>query len=88
MKVRAVPVIDRYLVNELVSPFLFGGALFTFFLVFIFDSVLLSRRIKKTLAERLPNENPKGAVWYGVSRSTMIRRWRFPKPEVGLGADV
>lgn len=33
MKVRAVPVIDRYLVGELVSPFLFGGALFTFFLV-------------------------------------------------------
>jgi LPS export ABC transporter permease LptG len=33
VKVRAVPVIDRYLVTELVSPFLFGGALFTFFLV-------------------------------------------------------
>src|SRR3982751_6390164 len=33
VKVRAVPVIDRYLVKELVSPFLFGGALFTFFLV-------------------------------------------------------
>jgi LPS export ABC transporter permease LptG/LPS export ABC transporter permease LptF len=33
VKVRAVPVIDRYLVKELVSPFFFGGALFTFFLV-------------------------------------------------------
>jgi LPS export ABC transporter permease LptG len=33
VKARAVPVIDRYLVRELVSPFLFGGALFTFFLV-------------------------------------------------------
>src|SRR5687768_12561205 len=33
VKARAVPVIDRYLVKELVSPFLFGGALFTFFLV-------------------------------------------------------
>lgn len=29
----AVPVIDRYLARELVSPFFFGGALFTFFLV-------------------------------------------------------
>jgi LPS export ABC transporter permease LptG len=28
-----VPVLDRYIVSELVSPFLFGGALFTFFLV-------------------------------------------------------
>jgi LPS export ABC transporter permease LptG len=29
----AVPVLDRYLVRELISPFCFGGALFTFFLV-------------------------------------------------------
>ena len=28
-----VPVLDRYILRELVSPFLFGGALFTFFLV-------------------------------------------------------
>jgi LPS export ABC transporter permease LptG len=33
VKSRAVPVLDRYLVRELVSPFFFGGALFTFFLV-------------------------------------------------------
>src|SRR4051795_4925948 len=62
--------------------------LFAFFLVFIGDSVLLARKIKRTLAERLPKESPKGAVWYGVSRSTMIRRWRFPKPEVALGAEL
>jgi LPS export ABC transporter permease LptG len=29
----AVPVLDRYIIRELVSPFCFGGALFTFFLV-------------------------------------------------------
>jgi LPS export ABC transporter permease LptG len=33
MKGPAVPVLDRYIARELVSPFLFGGALFTFFLV-------------------------------------------------------
>jgi LPS export ABC transporter permease LptG len=33
MRSPAVPVLDRYIVRELVSPFLFGGALFTFFLV-------------------------------------------------------
>ena len=27
-------------------------------------------------------------IWYGVSRATMIRRWRFPKPQVALGAEV
>jgi Protein of unknown function (DUF3043) len=62
--------------------------LMIFFLVFIVDSVLLSRRIKRAIAERLPKENPKGAAWYGISRSTMIRRWRFPKPQVKIGADV
>ncbi len=62
--------------------------LMIFFLVFLVDSVLLSRRIKRAVAERLPKESAKGAVWYGISRSTMIRRWRFPKPQVALGADV
>src|SRR5581483_6170282 len=33
VKAPAVPVIDRYLIKELVSPFFLGGALFTFFLV-------------------------------------------------------
>ena len=28
-----MPVLDRYIIRELISPFLFGGALFTFFLV-------------------------------------------------------
>ena len=61
-----------------------------FFLLLVVDSVVLSRRIKRTLAERFPDGSQKtgGAVWYGITRSTMIRRWRFPKPEVPLGAKV
>jgi hypothetical protein len=63
-----------------------------FFLLLIVDSVVLSRRIKRKLAERFPGDpqaqKTRGLVWYGISRSTMIRRWRFPKPEVPLGAEV
>src|SRR5438309_1951215 len=33
MRWPALPVLDRYIARELVSPFLFGSALFTFFLV-------------------------------------------------------
>ncbi|HEX6212127.1 MAG TPA: LptF/LptG family permease, partial [Methylomirabilota bacterium] len=33
MRSPAVPVLDRYIIRELISPFCFGGALFTFFLV-------------------------------------------------------
>src|SRR3954470_18033242 len=64
--------------------------LFAFFLVLIVDSVVLGRRIKRAVAERFPDQadTARGLVWYGISRSTMIRRWRFPKPDVPLGADV
>jgi Protein of unknown function (DUF3043) len=63
---------------------------FLFFLVIIADSVFLGRRIKHKVRERFPNQDHRmrGLIWYGVSRSTMVRRWRFPKPEVALGAEV
>lgn len=64
--------------------------LFSFFALLIVDSVVLSRRIKRTLAERFPagTEKTRGASWYGISRATMIRRWRFPKPDVAVGSTV
>ncbi|MDK3255901.1 DUF3043 domain-containing protein [Blastococcus capsensis] len=61
-----------------------------YFMVLIIDSFVLGRKIKRTVAGRFPGQDHKmtGLVWYGISRSTMIRRWRFPKPEVPLGAEV
>ena len=63
---------------------------FAFFLVIIGDSFILGRKIKATVTERFPNtqQRMRSLVWYGISRATMIRRWRFPKPQVALGADV
>ena len=63
---------------------------FLFFLVIIADSVVLGRRIKRKVLERFPDEDHRmrGLIWYGISRSTMVRRWRFPKAEVTVGADV
>lgn len=62
---------------------------FAFFLLIIADSVVLGRKIKKKVAERFPTvTKTRGLIWYGISRATMIRRWRFPKPQVQLGADV
>ena len=63
---------------------------FAFFLVIVADSFLLGRKIKKMLAERQPNhtEKTRTLVWYGISRATMVRRWRFPKPRVSLGDEV
>lgn len=64
--------------------------LYGFFLVLVVDSVVLVRQIKKKVAERFPDgaQNTRGVALYGISRSTMIRRWRFPKPEVPVGAEV
>jgi hypothetical protein len=62
--------------------------LYAFFLVLIVDSFLLSRRIKRVLGERLPKESHRGAVWYGISRATMPRRWRYPKAQVPTGAEL
>jgi hypothetical protein len=63
---------------------------FAFFLVLIADSFVLGRRIKRAVLARFPDGDAKtrGLVWYGISRSTMIRRWRFPKPAVDVGAEV
>jgi hypothetical protein len=63
---------------------------FAFFLVIIGDSYLLGRRIRKTVTERFPDhpESMRSLVWYGVSRATMVRRWRFPKAQVSPNAQV
>ncbi|WP_369133163.1 DUF3043 domain-containing protein [Modestobacter sp. I12A-02662] len=61
-----------------------------FFLAIVTDSFLLGRRIKKVVTARFPDSDQKmrSLVWYGISRSTMIRRWRFPKPAVAPNAEV
>ena len=78
-------IVPSLVVRNYASFLLFG-----FFLLLIVDSVVLSRKIKRKVADRFPdgNQRTRGLVWYGVSRATMIRRWRFPKPEVPLGAEV
>jgi hypothetical protein len=77
-------VVPSLVVRNYASFLLFG-----FFLLLIVDSVILGRRIKRKVTERFPDEqhHMRGLTWYGISRSTMIRRWRFPKPEVPLGTE-
>jgi Flp pilus assembly protein TadB len=57
-------------------------------LLIVADSVRISRRLKRELAERFPDEDRRGAVMYGVLRSTQLRRLRLPAPRVGPGATV
>jgi cation transport ATPase len=87
--VAALVLIGNFVPNAQVRSYTVSIWL-VFFLLIIVDSILLGRRIKKTVLERFPNQDHKmkGLVWYGISRATMVRRWRFPKPEVALGAQV
>ena len=63
---------------------------FFFFLLIVADSIVLSRKIKRIVTERLPKhpERMRSLMWYGINRTTLPRRWRFPKAQVGPGAEV
>ena len=47
------------------------------------DGFLLSRRVKKLVAEKFPDQSTKGLGLYGWMRSTKLRRLRAPAPQVG-----
>ena len=47
------------------------------------NGILLSRKLKKLVAEKFPNESTKGIGMYGWMRSTQLRRLRAPAPQVG-----
>jgi len=59
-----------------------------FFLLVVADSISLGLRIRKLVRARFTGEEIKmrGLIFYGIQRSTMIRRWRFPKPAVSVNS--
>jgi Protein of unknown function (DUF3043) len=59
-------------------------------LLVIVDSVVLGVRIRRTVRARFPDtrQSMRGLVFYGVTRATMVRRWRAPKPQVSVGDRV
>jgi hypothetical protein len=56
----------------------------------IFDSFLISRKIKRLVRERFPKSQHKmsGLYMYAVMRSLSYRRFRIPKPRVKVGAKI
>jgi hypothetical protein len=59
----------------------------TVLLLLLVDSVLLGLRIRKQVRQQVPDtkQSMRSLVFYGVTRATMIRRWRQPKPQVPVG---
>lgn len=65
---------------------LFAIALMYSTLLFsVIDGIILSRKIKREVAQRFPDQNLKGLGIYGWLRSTQIRRLRAPLPQVKRG---
>jgi ABC-type methionine transport system permease subunit len=60
-------------------------ALYAVILVIIVATFFFARGLRKELARRFPNQNTKGAVAYGLLRSSNIRKMRLPKPAVKRG---
>lgn len=51
----------------------------------IIDEAVLIRGLKKQLAERFTDENQRGTTPYSVLRSSQLRRFRLPKPQIKHG---
>lgn len=76
-----------------VSPGLLalGDLIFLFMLLAIaVDSYLLSRRIKRVVAERMPKSTVRPGVLYryGIMRALSLRFMRIPKPQVKTGTKL
>jgi hypothetical protein len=58
--------------------------------IVVIDSILISRKVKKLVTERLPNTTQRlGSLYlYGIMRALTFRRMRVPKPAVELGAKI
>jgi hypothetical protein len=55
--------------------------------VITINGIVLSRKLKKLVSEKYPDEPTKGIGMYGWMRSTQLRRLRAPAPQVGPGGN-
>lgn len=84
----ALPIIllgySRVPILTLVANF----GLYAFVLGSFFDSIRMSRAIRKQVSIRFPNEPTKGLGLYATMRAMQFRRIRIPGPRVARGAKI
>lgn len=87
-----LPILIVILAFSFVSASWAVKAVFVVWTVTIFgtiiDEFVMVYGLKKRLAERFVDESLKGAVPYSVLRSTQLRRFRLPKPQIKRGAPL
>ncbi|WP_104815759.1 DUF3043 domain-containing protein [Kitasatospora sp. MMS16-BH015] len=73
--------VTRVQTLQLLSTLLF----LVFFILVIADFARLGLGLRKSLANRFPGQNTRGAVAYALMRTLQMRRLRLPKPQVKRG---
>jgi hypothetical protein len=63
-------------------------AFYGMMLLIAVDSIFLNRRLRSELAANFPGQSTRGVGFYALTRSLMIRRMRFPKPQLKRGDTV
>jgi Protein of unknown function (DUF3043) len=56
--------------------------------VMVAEGIMISRGVKKLVAERLPGQSTRGVTRYAIMRTLQIRRFRMPAPRIGPGGKV
>ena len=59
--------------------------MYSVLLISVVDGFLLTKKIKREVANRFPGAELKGLGMYGWLRSTQMRRMRTPKPSIKAG---
>ncbi len=57
-------------------------------LLVVVDMTFMRRKMRRELARRFPDEDPKGTTYYAMMRSLQMKFMRLPKPKVKIGQQL
>ncbi len=81
--VLVLSVVHNKFVSLIAILFMYAAMLYT-----VISGFVMTRRIRKAVTERFPNESTKGVGMYGWLRSTQMRKMRAPAPQVQIGEKI
>jgi len=81
--VLVLSVIHNKFISLIAILFMYVAMIYT-----VLSGVFMTRRIRKVVAAKFPDEPTKGLGMYGWLRSTQMRRMRAPSPQVKRGDAV
>ena len=65
-----------------------NSILFGTMMLVVVDILFMRRRMRRELARRFPDEDPKGTTYYAIMRSLQMKFMRLPKAKVKIGQEL